>query len=175
MKQEVKKNKKKQPSLLSDLSRLLVKVLIVIVIFILMFSFVFGAFRYDDMSMSSIIKEGDLVVAYRWDKKYNVGDVVAFAHDGKNTCSRVVAKDGDKVDITSKGLTVNGDFIQEHDIYKETTQVKNGVSFPLEVPEGCVFVLGDNRDCAIDSRIIGCIDANKTEGKVIGVFKHRTI
>ena len=125
--------------------------------------------------MSPIMKEGDMIVTYKWDKNYNVGEVCAFTYDGENMCDRVCAKEGDIVDITSKGLTVNGSSIQEHEIFKETTQVKDGVDFPLTVPEGCVFVLGDNRDCAIDSRIFGCVEISKTQGKVIGVFKHRTI
>lgn len=168
-------NTNQETSLLRDFSGLLLKILAVVVVFILLFSFVFAAFRYDDLSMTSIIKEGDMVVAYRWDKNYSSGDVCAFRYNDKTTCSRVVAKEQDTVNITNKGLLVNGDMIQEHDIYKETTQVKDGVTFPLTVPNGCIFVLGDNRDTAIDSRIFGCIDVNKTDGKVIGIFKHRSI
>ncbi len=70
-------------------------------------------------------------------------------------------------------MYVNGNKIVEDAIKMETTQVKDAVQFPLTVPKGFVFALGDNRDEAVDSRIIGCIDVNKTEGKVIGLFRHR--
>lgn len=100
---------------------------------------------------------------------------MVFWYNNQTIVSRVVAREGDEVDIDSKGLKVNGNRIVEETIIKETTQVKDAVKFPLTVPKGCVFALGDNRDIAIDSRIVGCIDVNKTEGKVIGLFRHRGI
>ena len=96
-----------------------------------------------------------------------------FSHDGEHTCARVVACAGDEVDIDKDGLVVNGSHQFEPRITKETTQVKDGVTFPLTVPNNSVFVLGDNRDAALDSRILGCLEINKTEGKLIAIFRRR--
>lgn len=172
-KKPVKKNA--QTSLLQDLVSLLIKIGVVAIVFVLIFSFIFGAFRYGDMSMSPAIKDGDMVLTYRWDKRYKANDICSFSYENEMTCSRVVAVAGDKVDIGASGLRVNGAKIQENDIFAETTQVENGVTFPLTVPEGKVFVLGDNRKQAIDSRIFGCVSIDKTQGKVIGVFRHRML
>lgn len=84
-----------------------------------------------------------------------------------------MATEGEEVDIDSKGLKIDGRYTSSEKVSSETTQVKDGVTFPLKVLEGQVFVLGDNRPNAIDSRIIGCIDIDKTEGRVIGLFRHR--
>ena len=71
---------------------------------------------------------------------------------------RVLAAAGDEVDITEEGLFINGSLQQEHDIYEETIRYVTGIEFPLMVGEGQVFVLGDGRENAIDSRVYGCIN-----------------
>ncbi|MDO5426423.1 MAG: signal peptidase I [Coriobacteriia bacterium] len=99
--------------------------------------------------------------------------MLVFWYNNKPNVSRVIALEGDEVNIDSRGLFVNGTRLSEPNITKETTQVKDAVQFPLIVPKGEVFVLGDNRDIAIDSRTFGCVEIEKTEGKVIGLFRHR--
>jgi signal peptidase I len=140
---------------------------------VVVFSFVFGVMRVTDPSMEPRFQDGDLVLFYRVGKRYEARDVVVFERDGLMTSGRVVAQGGDKVNIDSQGLLVNGAYQQEQGITDETTQVADGVTFPLTVPEGAVFVLGDNRDEAVDSRIVGCVPVDQTLGKVIGLFRRR--
>ncbi len=99
--------------------------------------------------------------------------MVVFWYNGDPLVGRVVATAGSTVDIDSKGLVVDGFHTSDMGYGQETTQVKDGVTFPLEVPEGHVFVLGDNRKAAIDSRTFGCVEISKTEGKVVGLFRNR--
>ena len=88
--------------------------------------------------------------------------------------SRVVAEEGDIVNIDANGLKVNGNKVTESGIFEETTLIKDSdIKFPLTVPDNEVFVLGDNRTAAIDSRTFGCVEVEKTEGKIIGLFRHR--
>ncbi|MBY4797109.1 S26 family signal peptidase [Collinsella sp. AGMB00827] len=49
------------------------------------------------------------------------------------------------------------------------------MTFPLTVGEGQVFLLGDNREQASDSRILGCVDIAKTEGKVVAILRTRAV
>lgn len=160
-------------SLASDLIMLAAQIGAIALGVVVVFSFVFGIMRVTDPSMEPRFQDGDLVMFYRVDKRYKARDVVVFERDGLLTSGRVVAQGGDKVNIDSQGLLVNGAYQQEQGITDETTQVADGVTFPLTVPEGAVFVLGDNRDEAVDSRIVGCVPVDQTLGKVIGLFRRR--
>jgi signal peptidase I len=160
-------------SLAYDLIMLLMKVGAIALGIVVVFSFVFGVMRVSDPNMSPSLQDGDLVFFYRIDKRYAARDVVVYEHNGFATLGRVVAVGGETVNIDSRGLIVNGAYQQEQGITSETTQVADGVTFPLTVAEGSVFVLGDNRSEAVDSRIVGCVPADQTLGKVIGMFRRR--
>ena len=57
--------KQAQPSLLQDFIKLLLKIVCILLAFVLVFSFIFGAFRYNSLSMNPAVKDGDLVITYR--------------------------------------------------------------------------------------------------------------
>lgn len=160
-------------SLAYDLLMLLAQVAAIALGAVAIFSLVFGLMRVSDPSMQPRFQDGDLVLFYRLDKAYEAQDVAVFEYHDRLTSGRVVAMGGDTVNIDSQGLIVNGAYQQEQGITAETTQVADGVTFPLTVPEGAVFLLGDNRGEAVDSRIVGCVPASQTLGKVIGLFRRR--
>lgn len=172
---ETEKKAIQEPSLAQDIIQLLLKIVILILVIFLIFTFLYGIVRINDVSMKPSIKDGDLVVYYRLDHRFISGDVAVFEKDNKTMTGRVVAVAGDTVDITKDGLMINGAEQISQDIYFDTTRFKNGVDFPLTVKEGQVFVLGDNRPKASDSRIYGCIDLKDIRGKVIAIIRSRGI
>lgn len=157
----------------SELRYVVLKIVIILAAFLAIFLFVFGAFRTSDVSMSPMIKNGDLVVFFRLDKDFAPGDVAVLNYEGERTCARVVAQAGDTVDIKQGHLVVNGSAQREEDIFYETFQVEGAVTFPVKVQEGQIFLLGDNREVATDSRIYGCVNEADTEGTVAAVFRRR--
>ena len=169
------KNTAQETSIVQDIVQLLLKIAFIVLVVFLIFTFLYGIVRINDVSMKPAIKDGDLVMYYRLDKRFISGDVAVFEYDGRITCGRVVAVAGDTVDITKNGLKINDAEQISQDIYFDTTQFKNGVDFPITVGEGQVFVLGDNRPQASDSRIYGCLDSKDVRGKVIAVIRSRGI
>lgn len=169
------KKPKGPPPVWMELLYLILRIASVLLIFAALFTFVFGAVRYDEPSMAPMIKDGDLVVYYRYTDGYIAQDVVMLEFEGKKQARRVVASAGDVVDIEGGGLIVNGARLQELEIYQRTERYEEGVAFPLTVPEGCVFVLGDSRQDATDSRIYGCVRLEDTLGKVMAVLRRRGI
>lgn len=163
----------KPPSLLHDLLMLLVKIALIVVAALVLFTFVFGLYRVSDDYMQPSIKDGDLIMFYRLDRTFVASEVLVLEYNDRVTCGRVIAVAGDEVNIDSEGLLVNGSYQQEQGIIDETTQVADGVTFPLTVPENCVFLLGDHRTSAVDSRIYGCVPEEDIWGKVMGQFRRR--
>ena len=165
--------RRKKRSLAYDLAMLLVKIAAIVAGAVALFSFIFGLMRVTDPSMEPRFQDGDLVMFYRLDKQYLPSDVAVYEYNGLQTCGRVIAVGGDTVNIDSVGLIVNGSYQLEQGITDETTQVADGVTFPLTVPDDALFLLGDNRDEAVDSRIVGCVPIENTFGKVMGMFRRR--
>jgi len=173
---EQKIKAQRPPPLWKDLLLLLLKIAAIALVFLLLCTFLFGVARYQDPSMAPSIKDGDLVIFYRYKSAgYKPDDVIVLDFEGQRQARRVVATAGDTVDIAEGGLLVNGALQFEPEIYQRTERYTEGAEFPLVVPEGHVFVLGDGRSGATDSRIYGCVDIDDTLGKVITVLRRRGI
>ena len=91
-------------------------------------------------------------------------------YEGKLLIKRVIAVGGDSVDIDREGnVSVNGQKLDEPYV-TEKSLGECDIEFPFTVPEGRVFVMGDQRDTSIDSRnsVIGCVEKDQIVGKVLG-------
>lgn len=82
---------------------------------------------------------------YRLSKDPQFSETVVYQYKGNTYIGRVIAKEGDVVDIDENGLLINGSYQQESGIYTSTTQFEEGIDFPVTVAQGEVFLLGDNR------------------------------
>ncbi len=164
---------RKQAPIWEDMLILMMKIGMILLAGFLVFTFVYGIVRVSNMEMSPAIKEGDLVIYYRIGKNYIQSDLVAVEVDGKIVIGRVVAQEGDTVDITADGLLVNGSLQQETDIQGETLPYEEGITFPVTLKEGEVFLLADNREGAEDSRIFGPVRISDTLGKVMTIIRTR--
>ena len=145
-----------------------------IVVVTVLFLFCFRVFSVDGPSMKPTLQPDDRVVVSGVGYKAQQGDIVVLSgagSDQKPIVKRVIAVAGDVVDInfTTGVVTVNGK--EEHFTDELTTQQAD-VAFPLTVPEGTVFVLGDNRGVSLDSRSsrVGWVDERKIVGKVLFRF-----
>lgn len=142
------------------------KLLFIFFLVLVLTRFIFGfkVIQNDDMYPKMI--PTDLTMFYRLDKDYNQKDVVVYKKNSKTYIGRIVAKEGDKVDIKENGIYINGSLQSESDIFFETGIYSNGIKFPLELKKGEFFILGDLRLSAEDSRILGPIEKEDIEGKV---------
>ena len=86
----------------------------------------------------------------------------------KSYIKRVIGLPGEHVKIENGKVYINGEMLQE-DYLADTvvTESLGGAYTDVIVPEGCVYVMGDNRPQSTDSRIFGCIPIEKLEGKVV--------
>ena len=130
-------------------------------------------------SMYDTLLDGDylLVLSNLFYHEPEHGDVIIISKetfdDGKPIVKRVIATEGQTVDIDFHAgiVYVDGQALDEPYTYT-ATNLKEGVTFPMVVDDGCIFVLGDNRNGSKDSRNpeIGLIDKREVLGKVCVLF-----
>ena len=160
---------------LHDLSYLLVGILIILLL-------CFRVVVVSGSSMKNTLIDGDylLLLSNTFYKNPQYGDIIVASKqsfdDGKSIIKRVIATEGQWVDIDfERGVVLISDdgmntWRELDEPYTYTpTNVKEGMQFPLYVEEGCLFVMGDNRNGSRDSRSpdIGLIDKREVMGKVI--------
>jgi len=163
------------PSAGQELKSLGIKIGVIAAAFALLFTFLYGLHYSKEPGMNPAVKDGDLALYYRLDKKYKPGDLLLLAFRGQKQVRRVIAVAGDTVDITEEGLLLNGALQQERDIYQKTQRYAQGVDFPLTLKANEVFVLGDARENADDSRIYGPVNVKDTRGTVITILRRRNL
>jgi len=160
-------------SLLQELKLLAAKLGAMAVVAVLLLSFVFGVHYNTDADMHPAIKDGDLVLYNRWSTAYSAGDLAVLSYQGQTQVRRVIAVAGDTVDITREGLIVNGALKQENEITEMTQRYAGGIDFPITLQENEIFVLGDARGGATDSRIYGLVQVDDTRGTVLSLIRRR--
>lgn len=121
-----------------------------------------------DSSMKPLLNDGDIVLTVK-DNKFKTGDIVAFYHGNKILIKRVIGVESDFVNIDKDGIVyVNGKKLKENYV-KELKKGDSDIKYPVQVSDGSIFVLSDDRDVLTDSRTInvGQIKTNDIIGKVI--------
>ncbi len=152
---------------------LLLKLLLMFIFGWVMLTFFFGIGVVNGEDMYPRMRDGDVTIYYRMEKNINIGDIVTFKAEGKQRYARVVAREGDKVDMTEEGQFVVNGSVQQEEIFFATNPADNAMSYPRTIEPGKLFVLGDNRTQAEDSRNFGSIDKNDIDGKVISLLRRR--
>ncbi len=104
---------------------------------------------------------------YDENRTFTVKFVKNFLEIGKTSyIKRVIAKEGDHVQIENGLVFVNGELFKEDYLLPEVvTESTNLTDFI--VPENTLFLMGDNRANSTDSRKFGCIPLSKMEGKIV--------
>lgn len=170
-----KEGKRKETSVLADILLLLFKIVLIALFFVILFTFIFGITQVRDNSMAPAVRAGDIILYYRLDKSYMKDDAIVVNENGETQVRRVEAVANDTVDFDENGFLVNGNLQLEEDIYTETLPYTGGPTYPVTLASDEVFVLGDNREAAVDSRVYGPVRAADTRGKVITVLRRRGI
>lgn len=153
---------------------LLRRILITALIVYLFFSRVFMIMQVKGNTMFPALKDGDLLIAFRLQNEYMKNDIVVYTAGEEKLVGRLVAKGGDVVNITESGtLLVNGTAQTEEIMYP--TYPGDSLEYPCRVPEGHVFILGDYRTQAEDSRHIGPVPMDRVKAKVITLLRRRGI
>ena len=150
------------------LAGILGAVLVVMAVGALVATLVFPVLQVFGSSMEPTLSEGDFVVCLRT-SDFSRGDLAAFYYNNKVLIKRVIGLPGEQVLINEAGdVYVNGELLQES--YVQDRAIGDcDLTFPFEVPEGRLFVMGDHRATSVDSRnsVIGCVGEDNLVGRLV--------
>ena len=130
--------------------------------------FLFTPYQVSGLSMSPTLGDGDRVVVTE-EESYKQGDIIVFespVDKGVDYVKRVVGTEGDLVSINEGIVTVNGEEVYNQEEFGKTDSFREEKKFDTLVPKGHLFVLGDNRENSMDSRIFGTISTDLVKGKM---------
>lgn len=168
-----KKKKKDSPSgFVNGLFDWVSAFLFALVIVILIMTFCFRLVDVDGSSMLQTLQDGNKVIVTGLNYEPQVGDIVVISHGAeldKALVKRVIAVGGQTVDINSEtGEVIVDGIVLDEPYINGKTVAEGDAEFPMEVTEGTVFVLGDNRPISKDSRYneVGLIENENIIGKV---------
>lgn len=147
-------------------------IVVAIIVCVLLFSFVVRLVDVVGDSMYPTLENGDKIIVSNLFYDPQPGDIIVFRKDeyrDQPLVKRIIAVEGQTVDIDfNRGIVyVDGEPIDEPYIAEPTTESLDFVG-PITVDQGCVFVMGDNRNHSTDSRDarIDCVDVRCIMGKV---------
>ncbi|MDI6868364.1 MAG: signal peptidase I [Coprothermobacterota bacterium] len=170
--EEVLQEKGKKPK--SAVWEWIETILIALILALILRTFVVQPFQVHLSSMHPTLEEGDFILVNKLAYKLGTpqrGDIVVFMPPGgqvqKPYIKRVIGLPGETVDIKDGKVFVNGSELEEPYALGETS---GGKFNHLVVPEGTVFVMGDNRMNSSDSRFFGPVSIASLEGKTFLCF-----
>lgn len=121
-------------------------------------------------SMSPTLIEGEIVVTVK-NSDFKPGDVVAFYYNNKILVKRVIGNPGDWIEVDEEGRVRVNQILLEEPYVQEYALGECDIEMPYQVPDGRIFVMGDNRATSVDSRstTVGCISEEEIVGKIVFV------
>ncbi|MDR2035122.1 MAG: signal peptidase I [Coriobacteriales bacterium] len=180
--EESKATHKKPPQFFRAIAEFAVALAIAVGLVWVTKTFVMEPYEVPTGSMETTIKVGDKLLAEKISLNFSPvksGDIVVFADKvmpGRVLVKRVIATGGQTVDLRDGLVYVDGNPLYEpytHGMMSRPLEQhfdNMRITYPYKVPEGSLWVMGDNRENSADSRYFGHITENSVYGKALMVF-----
>lgn len=112
-------------------------------------------------SMYPNLKDNEKILIKKINFDYEVGDIIGFKEGDEKLIKRIVAREGDVIEIIDRQLYISSAAVKDTYI---ASYIEN--SYEGEIPSGFVYVLGDNRYASCDSRSLGLVNIKTIIGSI---------
>ena len=144
----------------------------------LMKTFVYQAYTIPTGSMENTIMVGDMLFAEKISYLHGEpepGDIVTFqdprSSESRVLIKRVIAVGGQTIDIADGMVWIDGEALEEPYVVGVTAPLASyDVSYPYTVPDGCIWVMGDNRQNSSDSRAFGAVSLDNVLERAVFIY-----
>ncbi len=147
----------------------IVEVLVVTAaISVLLATLFFPILKVSGVSMEPTLENGQIIVLEK-SGKFETGDLIGFYYQNKILLKRVIGQAGDYINIDANGNVYVNDVKLDEPYLNETALGDCNIELPYQVPDGKIFVMGDNRSKSVDSRskLVGCVSEEQVVGRVM--------
>lgn len=159
-----------------------IRVLVLLVAIWILFFQIIGLLHMPNNDMTPRLDANDLILFYRLDKDVRAQDVIVIQKstpdsDGEKKLYvlRVVAVEGDTVNIEKERLVINDHTMIEPKIYYNTWNYEDYTQYPVTLGKDECFVLADMREGGEDSRYFGVVKKKEILGSVITIIRRQEI
>lgn len=166
-----------RPSVVRRFGGLVGTVVFVFVLVWFLSTFVYRAYEIPSGSMEETIETGDMVFAEKvsyYFREPAAGDIVTFEDPlvpGRILIKRCIATEGQTVELVDGQVVVDGAPLDEpYTDGKPSEPLSSDIEYPYTVPDGCVWVMGDNRTNSQDSRYFGAIPVDTVTGHAVFTY-----
>lgn len=168
---EAQTQKKNKKQILRHLWKWIAAAVVLAVLLMNVFTHIFQVVSYNGSGMEPGLKGGQTLILLKT-QKVEQGDVIAFYYNNQILVRRVIGIGGDQLEIDQYGTVSIAGKALEEPYLKNKTLGQCNLTFPYHIRTGTVFVMGDNREEAMDSRLeeIGTVPTDRIIGKVIFTF-----
>lgn len=156
---------------LSHLWKWIVATTLLAVLLLNVFTHILQIVSYNGSGMEPSLQGGQTLVILKT-QDVQEGDIIAFYYNNQVLVRRVICEGGKQLEIDSNGVVSVNSTVLTEPYVQDPTPGQCNITFPYHVRTGTVFVMGDNRAEAMDSRLeeIGTIPTDRIIGKVIFKF-----
>ncbi|MBI3988642.1 MAG: signal peptidase I [candidate division NC10 bacterium] len=155
---------------------------IAVILALIIRTFVVQAFKIPSGSMLPTLQIGDHILVNKflyYFRSPQRGDIIVFKFpqdEGRDFIKRVIGLPGETLEVRGKQVYINGKPVEEsYAVHLDANILGNPHSprdqfGPVKIPEGHLFVMGDNRDHSMDSRFWGFLDIRKVKGEAFLIY-----